>query len=83
MNDEQKQIISHNLWKASVVVSILVGLSALGSAWMVIPHRVEGLEDRLERMEQRWEVQTQLLIRIDERVERMMSHEQRMDERRE
>jgi hypothetical protein len=73
MSDEEKERISHNLWKLSVVVSIFVGFSALASAWVVIPYRVNEMENRLERMEKRWEVQMQLLIRIDERVEQIMN----------
>lgn len=64
MSDEAADLIR----KTAAALAVLTALITLLGAWVVIPHRMEAAEKRIQVLETEAKTAHDLLVRIDENV---------------
>lgn len=57
-----------NLGRIGLVLGIVLAVAGLLGGWMLLPHRMEAAEKKIEAIETKLESQRDLLLRIDENV---------------
>lgn len=66
-----------NLDKMALFVAVVTGIAALAGAWVLLPYRVNLVEQRTSAVESKLDAQQQLLIRIDENVKALKEAQRR------
>ncbi|MEW6306062.1 MAG: hypothetical protein AB1705_21505 [Verrucomicrobiota bacterium] len=69
----ENETVKLNLSRLVTVVAVLAGFVGLFGAFVILPHRVDAAEKRLESLESRQQSNGEVLSRIDERTQQILS----------